>query len=330
MNMKIASTALHATFLYSHEHRFLLDAGEGVIRELGDSVCGLTNIFLTHDHIDHVAGLPTLLSVRNRQKDASKLNIYFPVGSPDIQNWRKVIGRSSNVEWIGVEPGTEIAISSSLTMRAFETRHLKAAAGCKSLGYLLIERRTRLKPEYQGLSDKERSELVKQAKKATGMRPLLSEPFERSLLAYTGDTAPLPEATLRALGEPEVLFHDTTFLHFGDRGNEETHSTLKEAIDSARIAGAKRLVGIHLSKRYSPNAAVWDRINAGLPGGVRLISPGITYDDFDTNSGSCLTPIQSQRTVYSLQVNPILPTQSNIFSAFMQDTPLRNSKCEVY
>ena len=315
--MKIASKALHATFMYSTEHRFLLDAGEGVATQLGDAVYSMTKIFLSHGHIDHIAGLPTLIHVRNRQKDANKLCIYYPARTPEIQNWRNVIGPVNNVEWIGVEPGSEIAISATLTMRAFETRHLRPAAGCKSLGYLLVETRTRRKAEYQGLSDQECSALVKQGK-MNGVKITISEPFKKSLFAYTGDTGPLSEATLRSLGEPETLIHDSTFLMPVDRENANTHSTLKEAIDAARVAGAKRLIGIHVSPRQ-PYLARWERIIAGLPSGVRLIAPTGIVEEFDIACGSHIQP------PLVLLNKKYLPPQPATFSTFCTNSPLRNS-----
>lgn len=277
MKLRVASSGLFSTWLCSTEHGFLLDAGEGAATAMRGQVQGIRSVFLTHAHTDHISGLPTLLNIRRRQEAGEPIRIFFPANTPKIARLREFLGDLPRTEWIGMRAGAEIDVSPKLFFRSFDTDHIPADAGYGSLGYTLYERRTRRKPEFEGLPPDQMRDRA-EAARGRGETFEPSEPYNKALFTYTGDTGPLPETTLRALDRPNVLFHDVTYLADADR-ESAGHSTLAEAQEAARIAGAGSLVGVHLSTRYLKG---WNELMpAHVTPGVTLIRPTGSWQEVD-------------------------------------------------
>ena len=70
----------NATWLFYRPDNLLLDCGEGAATSLGNGGYAIERVFLTHGHIDHIAGLPVLLWSRaSGMGDVDKpLTIYYP------------------------------------------------------------------------------------------------------------------------------------------------------------------------------------------------------------------------------------------------------------
>ena len=74
-----ARRGLSAQIVKHDEFRFLIDCGEGTQRQILQSGIGfrnLSNIFVTHGHLDHILGLAGLLSTFMRWETIEELNIY--------------------------------------------------------------------------------------------------------------------------------------------------------------------------------------------------------------------------------------------------------------
>ena len=143
-----------------------------------------------------------------------------------------------------VAPGAELPYGKSRLLRVFAADHGSADL---AVGYLVVERRRRLKPEYAALGDREIRALVKD-----GGRERLLEEYEKILFAHTGDTMPLAPGLFR---QADLLVHDATFLVVEDR-REPIHASTEEAIVTAREAGVRTLVLHHLSVRYERDDAI--------------------------------------------------------------------------
>src|ERR1700684_4147428 len=76
--------------------RILVDCGEGTQRQLlrSSGLSDLTDIFITHLHVDHWLGLPGLLqtfSLRDRER---ALTVYGPSGLKELmRSMRRVYGK---------------------------------------------------------------------------------------------------------------------------------------------------------------------------------------------------------------------------------------------
>src|SRR6266436_5387706 len=111
---------------------------------------GTANWLLSHTHLDHIAALPVYVA-RRRMMKMSPPTICLP--APALEDVRRLLavfqrldrGRM-NCNLVGLEPGQEVALSREHVVTAFGTTHT-----IPSLGYLVWDRRQKLKDEYIGL-----------------------------------------------------------------------------------------------------------------------------------------------------------------------------------
>ncbi|MBI4615508.1 MAG: MBL fold metallo-hydrolase [Planctomycetes bacterium] len=245
-NLEGFSLAKYSTWFFYGPDHVLLDCGEGVSTTLTNRIYAIERILLSHGHGDHVAGIPGFLYSRaSSMGDTAKpLAIYYPRGDSNIDRLRKYIAQilpnpPYPLSWIGTGPGERIELPvPNRHVRTFPTVHLQRGA---SLGYAVVESRSRLKKEFAALSQKEIVAVVREKG-----RDYLTETYEKNLLVYSGDSMPLPPALAE---EAEVLLHEATFLDPGER-DLEIHSTVVEALRVAIEARVSSLVLFHLSTRY--------------------------------------------------------------------------------
>jgi len=64
MKLLIYSKALYSSWVYYSADRILFDAGEGRVRSW-ETRRSLSTVFLSHGHADHIAGLVSLVNIRN-------------------------------------------------------------------------------------------------------------------------------------------------------------------------------------------------------------------------------------------------------------------------
>lgn len=79
-----ADRAQTSNLLIVNGQYYLIDAGANAARRVaqaGVAVPQIDNIFITHEHSDHTAGLPFLLSVAWYYGRSTPLNIYGPIGT---------------------------------------------------------------------------------------------------------------------------------------------------------------------------------------------------------------------------------------------------------
>lgn len=277
MELQIHSRGLYSTFVLIPDFNLMFDAGEGVAAQIGPPVTSLRKIFLSHAHTDHIMGLPTLLNIRGRHKDVEPIQIFYPKDTRRIENLRAFIGDMRNVEWIAIDEGAEIEVQKNLFVRAFATTHIPSHAGHGSLGYSLIERRTRRRSEFASLNERDIASAVRDASDR-GEKLQINEACEKTLVVYTGDTGPLPESTMQAWNSPDILIHDATYILDEDSENER-HSTVSQAERARLISGAHQLIGFHLSVRYQ---AHWKSHLRTLSADTWLIPPDGELHRIDT------------------------------------------------
>jgi ribonuclease Z len=245
------SRGLYSNWLWHKPLRLVVDAGEGLQLGLGSKVLSPTHLLLTHGHADHVLGLPGFVAARRfGMGDPEKpLVIVYPDQARGVEAARTTVERHwphepFPLEWIPASAGFEMPLGKNRLVRAFPTAHPSADV---ALGYLVVERRRRLRAEHAGLADEEIRRLVREIG-----RERLLEPYEQILFAHTGDTMPLDPGLFR---DADLVVHDATFLVEADR-RVLIHATTEEALATARDAGVRTLVLHHLSVRYDRDEAI--------------------------------------------------------------------------
>src|SRR4029078_5146759 len=98
-----------------------------------------------------------------------------------------------NCELIGVKPGQEIALSREHVITVFETTHT-----IRSVGYLVWERRNKLKEEYHNRTGDQIRDL-----RLSGTQ--VTREIRAPLVAYTGDTSPAGLDNYAPLFDAKVL-----------------------------------------------------------------------------------------------------------------------------
>ena len=110
--------------------------------------------FLSHTHLDHVAALPVYVA-RRRMMKMEPPTIFLPIEAVEgveglLRAFQRLDRGAMPAKLVGLERDQEVELSRELVVRAFATKHT-----IPSLGYLVWERRKKLKPEFHELSGDE-------------------------------------------------------------------------------------------------------------------------------------------------------------------------------
>ena len=178
-----------------------------------DQIIPINNILLTHGHMDHAAGIAYYLSHRNfcGQSPGTILapeNLLGPIKEV-IDAWSRLDGNKVPANLVGVKAGDEYKIKPNLFTRVFPTKHTKG-----SVGYSVIEKRKKLKPEYAELTGPQIVELKKQGTE-------IDYPLEIPIVTYLGDTQYVDFSQLKYIVESKILIAECTFYETEHSGRAE-------------------------------------------------------------------------------------------------------------
>jgi ribonuclease Z len=206
---------------------------------------GTSNWFLSHTHLDHVAALPVYVA-RRRMMKMEPPTIYLP--EPMVEDVRRLLlimqrldrGRQ-NCELIGVKPGQEIELSRDHVVSVFETVHT-----IPSVGFLVWERRNKLKKEYHGLPGDQIRDL-----RLSGVA--VTREIRTPLVAYTGDTSPAGLDRYPPVFDAKVLITEMSFIrakHRRDKIHKFGHMHLDDFLERADRFKNELIICAHFSTRY--------------------------------------------------------------------------------
>jgi ribonuclease Z len=206
---------------------------------------GTATWFVTHTHLDHIASLPVYVA-RRRMMKMEPPTIYLPAHAVEsveylLKVFQKLDRGRLPVHLKSVLPGDEIELSRELVVTAHATKHT-----VPSLGFIVWERRKKLKAEYANL----RGDQIRDIKLA-GTE--VSEERRVPIIAYTGDTAPEGLDATPAMYEAQVLIAEMTFVapnHRKEKIHKHGHMHLDDWFDRRDRFQNELIIAGHFSTRY--------------------------------------------------------------------------------
>ena len=205
-------------------------------------------VFVTHGHPDHMAAAVTHAAIRSmvNQKPSRFVVPSCLVGplTEMFALWNSFQPHAIEAEIIGLDPGTRFKLGKGLEVEAFKTDHTMP-----SQGYVVFERKQKLKEEYAGLPGLEIGRLRREGTKVTYT-------VETPIFAYTGDTRPSVFEDTPVLLKVEVLLTEATFVnedYTSDFACERGHTHL-EQLEGVNFGEHQHLVLTHFSQRHKQEA----------------------------------------------------------------------------
>ena len=224
---------------------------------------GTPTWLVSHTHLDHIAALPVYVA-RRRMMKMEPPTIYVPAGA--VEDLKRLLllfqrldrGRQ-NCDLRGVNPGDDIELSRELVVTAFGTTHT-----IPSVGYVVWDRRNKLKEEYHGLPGERIRDL-----RLSGVE--VTREVRTPLLAYTGDTNPAGLDAYPPVYQAKVLITEMSFIrpnHRREKIHKFGHMHLDDQLERADRFKNELIICAHFSTRYHPQE-VRRLMEAKLPPGLK-------------------------------------------------------------
>jgi len=212
-----------------------------------DQTISINHVLLSHGHMDHAAGIAYYLSHRNFDGQAPGTVLaprnLIPSIQQVIDGWSGLDGNRIPAQLKGVIPGDEYAIKSNLITRVFPTDHCYG-----SVGYTILEKRTKLKSQYTGLAGPELVKLKQQ-----GIQ--IERPIEIPLVTYLGDTQCAPFAQLDYVANSKILIAECTFYEQDhvERARAGKHMHVNDFIPLIEGLNNEHVIITHTTQRTGLN-----------------------------------------------------------------------------
>lgn len=206
---------------------------------------GTSTWYVSHTHLDHIAALPVYIA-RRRMMKMDPPTIYVPLSA--VENIQRLLAAVARLDrgrlpckLIGVEPGQEIKHSRDLIVEVCATKHT-----VPSVGYIVWERRKKLKEEYRELTGDQIRDI-----RLSGEEVSVETRLPR--LAYLGDSTIQGLDDNPKMFEADVLIMEITFVSPEHRSHlikKMGHIHLDDVVARRDKFKNQLIVAAHLSSRY--------------------------------------------------------------------------------
>jgi len=223
------------------------------------SFMGTPTWFVSHTHMDHLVALPVYVA-RRRMMKMEPPTIYLPEAA--VEPTRRILRLYSRMDrgrlpctLLPARPGDEFELSREQAVTVSATTHT-----VPSLGFVVWQRRRKLKPEFHGLPGDQIRDL-----RLAGTEVTAEVRIPR--VAYLGDSSPAGLDACPAMFEAEVLIMELTFVspkHRKDKIHKFGHMHLDDLLERRDRFRNELVIATHFSTRYHPNQ-VREHVAKALP-----------------------------------------------------------------
>ncbi|GIL18652.1 MAG: MBL fold metallo-hydrolase [Oligoflexia bacterium] len=206
--------------------------------------------FISHGHLDHAAGIPFIISQKKMHNEPPP-QFYMPPSliaplTKIVETWAQIEQHNYSPQFHPVDEKSRIFLNPQYDIQPFRTCHR-----IESYGYCLIEKKKKLKKEFQNLSQKD-LQILSQT------HTDLNEVIETPLISFSGDTTidfldkqPWAKKSKTLLIECTYLDQRKTVAHAREWG----HIHFDELLPRLSELECEKIILIHLSSRYSDKEA---------------------------------------------------------------------------
>jgi len=200
-------------------------------------------VALSHGHMDHVGGLAYYCSQRRFQGMGTGTIICDERIAPAVRGmldgYHALEQQETPYEIITLAHDEQVRVKNNMSLRGFHTEHT-----APSMGYCLIEHRTKLKSEYVDLPQEKLKELKSRGEEIT-------RHLEIPLIAYLGDTAAGPHLVREDVRKAKIIITECTFFDPGHKGRAKIgkHLHADDIAEWLRVAECEAMVLVHVSRR---------------------------------------------------------------------------------
>ena len=198
---------------------------------------------ISHGHMDHIGGLAYWCSQRQFQGMGPGTIVCDHRIEDDVRGMMegivKLERQRTPYEIITLDEGGELEIKNNIAMRAFHTEHT-----CPSVGYVVHEKRTKLKPEYNGMPQEKLRELKQ------GGTEIVNN-LEVPLVAYMGDTLPGPHLVREDVRKAQIIVTECTFFEpeHKERAKVGMHLHVDDIAEWLKVCECEAMIITHVSRR---------------------------------------------------------------------------------
>ena len=200
-------------------------------------------VAISHGHMDHIGSLAYYCSQRHFQGMGTGNIIcdarIAPAIKRMIEGYVDLERQNTPFNIIPLEPEGMVEIKNNIFVRGFATEH----AG-PTFGYVVVEKRSKLKPDLIGLPQEKLMELKEKGEEIT-------RTLEIPLITYLVDTAPGPALVREDVRKSQIIIAECTFFDpdHKERAKIGMHMHVDDVAEWMRVLECQKLVLAHLSRR---------------------------------------------------------------------------------
>lgn len=265
--------SIHLLYRSETESQFLFDCGEGTQRQIfsaGLNFMRINEIFISHWHADHFAGLLGLMETMNLEKRQKPLTIFGPEAEKFVDILLDLGYASKNFSIIAKDvPFEGSEITTLLDNPEFFIASSPARHGIPAASYAFVEKdrikidKTKAKtfglpatgPIYRKI--KEEGSVTFRDKKIELDDVAFVEKGKK--VVYSGDTM-VTKNMIKVADHADLLIHDSTFFEEDVFDKEYKHTTFEDVLRIAEEAKVKQVILTHISRRYQNVEAMKEKI----------------------------------------------------------------------